>query len=88
VADVAEAGAGLTSSMPFHMALWVTSTRRRASTEGLPTKNILLVSPWKPSLMTVTSTLTMSPSLSTLSPGIPWQTWWLTEVQIDLGKPR
>ena len=22
---------------------------------------------------------------STLSPGTPWQTWWFTEVQIDLG---
>ena len=45
-----------------------------------------LVSPWQPSLMTVTSMLTMSPLFSTRSPGMPWQTWWLTEVQIDFGK--
>jgi hypothetical protein len=44
-----------------------------------------LQSPWKPSLMTVMSMFRMSPGLSTRSPGTPWQTWWLTEVQIDFG---
>ena len=38
--------------------------------------------------ITVTSTLIISPSFNNfLSDGIPWQTTWLTEVQIDLGKP-
>ena len=35
--------------------------------------------------MTVTSMLTMSPALSFLSPGMPWQTTWFTDVQIDAG---
>ena len=35
--------------------------------------------------MTVMSMLTMSPLLSTRSLGMPWQTTWLTEVQIDFG---
>ena len=44
-----------------------------------------LVSPCQPSLMTVTSMLTMSPFFSGLSFGMPWQTTWLTEVQSDVG---
>jgi hypothetical protein len=59
--------------------------RRRAAIEVSPTMNMRLVSPCQPSLMTVMSMLTMSPFLSGLSFGMPWQTWWLTEVQIDLG---
>ena len=31
--------------------------------------------------------LMMSPSFSGLALGMPWQTTWLTEVQIALGKP-
>jgi hypothetical protein len=47
-----------------------------------PTMNMRLLSPYQPSsVMTVTSTLTMSPFLSGLSLGMPWQTTWLTEVQ-------
>jgi len=44
-----------------------------------------LVSPCQPSLITVTSMLTMSPRLSGLSLGMPWQITWLTEVQMLLG---
>ena len=45
-----------------------------------------LVSPCQPSLITVTSMLTMSPSFSTLpSLGMPWQMTLLTDVQIGLG---
>ena len=29
----------------------------------------------------------ISPSFRVFSPGMPWQTTWLTEVQMDLGKP-
>ncbi len=47
-----------------------------------------LVSPYQPSRITVTSMLTMSPFCSRLSDGMPWQTTWLIEVQIDFGKPR
>jgi hypothetical protein len=36
-------------------------------------------------LITVMSMFRMSPFFSTRSPGMPWQTWWFTEVQIDLG---
>ena len=44
-----------------------------------------LVSPCQVFLMTVTSMFTTSPFFSALSLGMPWQTWWLTEVQMDLG---
>ncbi len=73
--------------MPRHMASNPISHNRRAWIEGSPIRNMRLVSPWKPSLMTVMSTLRMSPGLRTLSPGMPWQTTWLTEVQIDFGNP-
>ena len=79
---------GRTTRMPRHMASYVRSTRRCTCGGTLPTQNIRLESPWNPSLMTVTSTLTMSPCLRRRSPGMPWQTTWLTEVQIDFGKPR
>ncbi len=70
------------------MASRVTSTRRLAITEGVPTQYMRLVSPCQPSLITVTSMLTMSPSFSTLaSLGMPWQMTLLTEVQTVLGKP-
>ena len=55
---------------------------------ALPTKYMRLVSPWKPSRITVTSMLTMSPAFSRRSFGMPWQTTWLTEVQMVFGKPR
>ncbi len=48
--------------------------------------NIRLVSPNQPSLMMVTSMFKASPFFSTLSPGMPWQTWWLTDVQMAPGK--
>ena len=44
-----------------------------------------LESPCQPSRIRVTSILTMSPSRSGLSFGMPWQTTWLIEVQIDFG---
>jgi hypothetical protein len=43
---VAQVAPGRTWAMPTNMASRVTVTRRRASTEGSPMKNILLVSPW------------------------------------------
>ena len=64
------------------------SASRCACAGGLPTKYMRLVSPWKPSLITVTSMLTMSPAFRRLSFGMPWQTTWFTEVQMVLGKPR
>ena len=73
--------------MPAHIASRHTRDRRCACTGGLPTKYMRLVSPWKPSLMTVTSMLTMSPELSLRSLGMPWQTTWLTEVQMVFGNP-
>ena len=87
MADVAELRARAAPvSMPRHMASKQVSASRCACTGGLPTKYMRLVSPWKPSLMTVTSMLTMSPALSRLSFGMPWQTTWLTEVHIVFGK--
>jgi hypothetical protein len=72
--------------MPSIIDSRVVSTRRRARMLGSPAKKVWLVSPCQPSLMTVTSTLMMSPRLSSLGPGMPWQTTWLIEVQIDFGK--
>ncbi len=70
MADVAEARARPDDcSMPFHMASRHVSVSFCACTGGLPTKYMRLVSPWKPSLMTVTSMLTMSPALRRLSFG-------------------
>lgn len=37
--------------------------------------------------ITVTSTLTISPSSNRLSSGIPWQATLFTDVHTDLGKP-
>ncbi len=78
---------GLTVSIPLRSASCATSQTRRALTDGSPAKNIFEVSPCQPSLITVTSILRISPSLSFLSPGMPWQTTWLIEVQIDFGNP-
>ena len=79
---------GFTMRMPRNIASRVTSTSRLAITDGVPTKYMRLVSPCQPSLMTVTSMLTMSPSFRTLaSLGMPWQMTLLTEVQTVAGKP-
>jgi hypothetical protein len=74
---------GLTFTMPFHMASKVIWHRRLAAIEPSPTTNMRLLSPCQPSLMTVTSMLTMSPFFSGLSFGMPWHTTWLTEVHSD-----
>ena len=42
-------------------------------------------SPCQPSRITVTSIFRMSPFSSFRSPGMPWHTTWLIEVQIDFG---
>ena len=45
-------------------------------------------SPWKPSMKAPTSTLTISPSFSTIFlDGMPWMTTSFTEMQADPGKP-
>ena len=41
-----------------------------------------------PFLKAVMSMLMMSPSISTVSSGIPWQMTSLSDVQLDLGNPR
>ncbi len=79
---------GRTARMPRHIASYVASTSRLARIDGVPTMNIRLESPWKPSLITVTSMLTMSPGLSLRSPGMPWQTTWLIDVHSDAGNGR
>ena len=50
-----------------------------------PTGNVALVSPCTPSRKIVTSRLTMSPSISARSSGMPWQMTSLTDVHSDLG---
>ena len=53
----------------------------------MPTKNVAFVSPCTPSRKSVTSMLTMSPSRSARSSGMPWQMTSFTDVQTDFGKP-
>ena len=76
---------GRTLTMPFHMASKVTAHRRRAAMEVSPTRNMRLLSPCQPSLMTVTSMLTMSLFFSGRSSGMPWQTTSLSEVHSEAG---
>ena len=73
---------GFAASMPRISASWVTSIRRSALRLGFPATYMRLLSPNQPSTITVTSMLRMSPSFSTLSPGMPWQTTWFTEMQV------
>ena len=61
------------------------TTERQDSALVVAMPRLGTVSPCQPSLMTVTSMLTMSPSFSARSFGMPWQTWWLIDVQIDFG---
>ena len=53
--------------------------------EVSPTRYMRLLSPCQPSLMTVTSMLTMSPFFSGRSSGMPWQTTSLTDEHSDAG---
>ena len=79
---------GRTASTPRSIAAKVVSIRLRARVEGVPATYMREQSPCHPSRITVTSMFRMSPSPSFRSPGMPWQTTWLIEVQIDFGKPR
>ncbi|MNU04720.1 hypothetical protein D3C72_2492550 [compost metagenome] len=72
--------------MPCHMASNVMADSRLAAIEHSPIRYMRLLSPYQPSLViTVTSTLTMSPFFKGLSLGMPWHTTWLTEVHRDAG---
>jgi hypothetical protein len=69
VADVAQAwrpGATCTDAVPTWPSVGDVAQPARRRCEGSPTVNMRLVSPWKPSLMTVMSMLTMSPLLQHL----------------------
>ena len=85
VADVSQARAGLTLTMPFHMASKVIWHSRLAAMPPSPTTYMRLLSPCQPSLMTVTSMLTMSPFFSGRSSGMPWQTTSFRLVHSDAG---
>ena len=62
------------------------SLGRWASTLGVPTQNMRLVSPYQPSFSTATSMFTMSPFFSICwGEGMPWHTTWFTEVSTVLG---
>ncbi len=79
---------GRTAATPRRSASNVTSIRLRALVDGVPAAYIRLLSPCQPSRMTVTSMFSTSPSSRRRSPGMPWQTTWLMDVQMDFGKPR
>ncbi len=76
MADIAGGGAGLHHPpMPRIMRfIGDFQSAFRAFRLISPTGYMRLVSPCQPSTITVTSILTMSPSRSSLSPGMPWQT--------------
>ena len=74
---------GRITAMPRIMASCVTSISRSARRGISPIGYMRLELPCQPLRISVTSILTMSPSLSGLSPGMPWQTTWLSEVQVD-----
>ena len=76
---------GRTAAMPRISASWVMSISRSAARGDVADEYMRLESPCQPSRMRVTSMLTMSPSRSGLSFGMPWQTTWLIEMQIDFG---
>jgi hypothetical protein len=65
---------GLTAAMPRISASYVTSISRSARRATRPTGYMRLESPCQPSRIRVTSILTISPSFSGLSAGIPWHT--------------
>ena len=86
VADIAERRARL------HRRARRASSPRRSRRSGCapwwracPPRTSASVSPCQPSRITVTSMFRMSPLSSFRSPGMPWQTTWLIEVQIDFG---
>ena len=76
---------GRTAAMPRSRHSRVTSMRRLDASSMAPTANVALVSPWTPSRKIVTSRLTMSPSRSGRSSGMPWQMTSFTEVHNDFG---
>ena len=74
-------------SMAACKLLSVASTSFCTSSDTFPTQIVRLVSPWYPFKNTVTSTLMMSPSISSVVSGMPWQMHSFREVHTDLGKP-
>ncbi len=76
---------GFTAFRPRISDSYVTSIRLRAFTFGVPAAYMRDVSPCHPSRITVTSMFRTSPFSSFRSLGMPWQTTWLIEVQIDFG---
>ena len=76
---------GATARMPRIIASWVRSTSSRDSSATSPARNVALVSPCTPPMKAVMSTLTMSPSLTTVSSGMPWQMTSFSEVHSDFG---
>ena len=78
---------GRTALIARRSASSVRSTSSRSSSATSPTRNVASVSPWTPPMYAVMSTLTMSPSRSSVLSGMPWQTTSLTDVHSDLGKP-
>ena len=83
---------GRIARMPRHSASYVSLTSaaaRGATASAPPTSHIRELSPCQPAgVMTVTSMLTMSPARSGRASGMPWQTTWLTEMQVAAGKPH
>jgi hypothetical protein len=79
---------GATARIPRIIASCVRSTRSLDSSSTSPARNVALVSPCTPPMNAVMSMLTMSPSATTVSSGMPWQITSFSEVHSDLGKPR
>ena len=76
---------GATARMPRIIASCVRSTSSRDSSSTSPARKVALVSPCTPPMNAVMSMLTMSPSLISVSSGIPWQITSFSEVHSDFG---
>ena len=73
------------SAIPAARASWQTSSRRCDSASTAPTPNVYALSAIASPSVTPTSIVTMSPSSTTVSSGMPWTTTSLTEMQIARG---
>ncbi len=75
------------AAMPAIIDWRVTSMRRAASAETSPTAAVKAASPCQPSTMAPQSMEMMSPSSSTVGPGMPCTMTSLGDAQITAGNP-
>ena len=84
MADIAEMAAGTHGRDAAHQALVGDLDQPLGARSTVPAPYMRLESPCQPSRMRRHVDVEMSPSRSGFSFGMPWQTTWLIEVQLDL----